>query len=338
MNDLVKSEHKAEVNAGGALAALAPQNLDDAFRLAKALALSGDMVPKHFQGKPEATMAAIIRGMEIGLMPMQALSNIAVINGRASVWGDALPALMQRAGHSIDVDITGEGEKMVATATLIRGDTGKELVRTFSVDDAKKAGLWGKQGPWQQYPKRMLSNRARSLACRDGAADALMGLQVAEEMRDAPPIRDVTPTPTGGWITKAREARGEVLPADDAPEQEDANSDATDEAYDPETGEVESGMKREMDSVKSGATKMKQDAEYARSNLPDEVEDAELVNEFDEDAVDPMTDEYDEGFKASAAQLNESTCPHDVGTFEWNNWIGGYRFHAANAEKAEDGE
>jgi hypothetical protein len=184
---------KAQLQPGGAIAALVPQSLDDAFRLSKALSMSGDMVPKHFQGKPDMIMAAVIRGMEIGLAPMQALSNIAVINGRASIWGDALPALLQRAGHTIDCVLEGEGDTMVAIATVTRGDTGKQIVRSFSVAEAKKAGLWGKAGPWQSYPSRMLQMRARSFAARDGAADALMGLQVAEEVSDYAPIRDVTP-------------------------------------------------------------------------------------------------------------------------------------------------
>ena len=184
---------KATVSTGGPLAALVPQSLDEAFRLAKALSMSGDMVPKPFQDKPEAIMAAIARGMEIGLAPMQALASIAVINGRASLWGDALPALMFRAGHNVDVAITGEGDARVATATLTRGDTGAGFVRSFSVVDAKKAQLWGKAGPWQNYPERMLSMRARSLAIRDGAPDALMGLQVAEEVQDYAPMKDVTP-------------------------------------------------------------------------------------------------------------------------------------------------
>lgn len=204
MNDLTTQDAsppaiaKATLSPGGAIAALVPQSLDDAFRLSKALAASGDMIPKHFQGKPETVMAAIVRGLEIGLAPMQALSNIAVINGRASIWGDALPALLQRAGHTIDSGIDGEGDQMVAWAEVTRGDTGKVYRRTFSVADAKKAGLWGKAGPWQSYPQRMLQMRARSFAARDGAADALMGLQVAEEMRDAPPMRDVTPPASTG--------------------------------------------------------------------------------------------------------------------------------------------
>lgn len=186
---------KAPIQTGGALAALVPENIEQAFRLAQALASSGDMVPKHFQGRPEATMAAIVRGMEIGLAPMQALSSIAVINGRASLWGDAMPALMQRAGHHVDVEVIGDGDKAYAEATLTRGDNGKVFKRRFSMADAKTAGLLGKQGPWQQYPKRMLMMRARSWAIRDGAADALMGLQVADEVQDYGPdtARDVTP-------------------------------------------------------------------------------------------------------------------------------------------------
>lgn len=188
---------KPAIATGGALAALVPQDLDQAFRLAQALAGAGDMVPKHYQGQPQACMAAIVRGMEVGLAPMQALSSIAVINGRASLWGDALVALMLRAGHHIDVEIENEGnlEQARAVATLTRGDSGKVIVRSFSYADAKRAGLAGKTGPWQQYPLRMLANRARAFAIRDGAADALMGMAVSEEVSDYGPdaARDVTP-------------------------------------------------------------------------------------------------------------------------------------------------
>lgn len=197
---------KPPVAAGGALAALVPQDMDQAFRLANALSQAGDMVPRHYQGKPNETMAAILRGMEVGLNPMQALSSIAVINGRASLWGDAVPALVQRAGHHIDVDYEGQGDALTAVATLTRGDTGKVVVRRFSMADAKRAGLLGKQGPWQAYPQRMIAMRARAWAIRDGAADALMGMQVAEEVSDYGPdrARDVTPTaPKRGGVVYA---------------------------------------------------------------------------------------------------------------------------------------
>lgn len=187
---------KPAITTGGVLSALVPQDLDQAFRLAQALSGAGDMVPKHYQGQPQAIMAAIVRGMEIGLAPMQSLASIAVINGRASLWGDALVALVMRAGHHIDAVIENEDqiEKARAVATLTRAD-GKQVVRTFSYQDAKRAGLTEKAGPWKQYPLRMLANRARGFAVRDGAADALMGLSVADEVSDYGPdaARGVTP-------------------------------------------------------------------------------------------------------------------------------------------------
>ena len=50
--------------------------------------------------------------------------------------------------------------------------------------DAKKAGLWTKQGTWSQYPKRMLELRARSYALRGAYADALLGFHAREEVED----------------------------------------------------------------------------------------------------------------------------------------------------------
>lgn len=277
----------------GALSSMVPQNLDDAFRLAKALSMSGDMVPKHFQGKPEATMAAIVRGIEIGLAPMQALSNIAVINGRASIWGDALPALMQRAGHFLDVEITGEGEKMVAVAQLTRGDTGKTIVRSFSVDDAKKAGLWGKAGPWQQYPKRMLSLRARTLAARDGASDALMGLQVAEEVQDYP--KDITPREAPA-LDKLRAKAGMATKA-----------------------EVDAPAKAEVEEAQVVPDEQKSTDEKA------EVDGASHWTEnVDTQAAFPGSDEWTDGAKAFAKGMKRAMCPHTNDLTKAADWLGGY--------------
>lgn len=198
-NELATRTEQAQVAIkpnmqGGFLAAMTPNNIDDAFRMAKALAQSGDMVPKHFQNKPESVMAAMLQGASIGLPPMQSLQYIAVINGRPSVWGDALPALVMAAGHFIDVEVEGEGKNRTATATLTRKD-GRTIVRRFSMADADRAGLTGKPGPWKSYPDRMLQMRARAFAVRDGAADALVGLAIAEEVMDYGPdsARDVSP-------------------------------------------------------------------------------------------------------------------------------------------------
>lgn len=232
---------RPEIAAGGPIAAMVPQSIDQAFRLSEALAKAGDMVPRQYQGKPMEIMAAVMRGAEVGLAPMQALSSIAVINGRAALWGDAMPALMQRAGHHIDVVIENEDnlERARAVATLTRGDTGKVIVRTFSMADAKRAGLAGKQGPWTQFPLRMLANRARAFAIRDGAADALMGLSMSDEVSDYGPdrARDVTPKPP----------KGGAVYIDPDPEPETVIDEIVDaEAYSDDPAPTEDEMERAM--------------------------------------------------------------------------------------------
>jgi len=57
---------------------------------------------------------------------------------------------------------------------------------------AKTAGLLGKQGPWTQYPRRMMQMRARSWALRDVFPDVLRGMPIAEDIMDIEPMRDVT--------------------------------------------------------------------------------------------------------------------------------------------------
>ncbi len=169
---------------------LRPRSINEAMDLAKMLA-SSDMVPKDYKGKPDNVIAAVQMGAELGLAPMQALQNIAVINGRPSVWGDALLALVQAHPDFewIQERLEGEGDARTAVCEIKRRGNPKPTLARFSVSDAKRANLWGKQGPWTQYPDRMLKMRARGFACRDAFADALRGLHSAEEVRDMPTER-----------------------------------------------------------------------------------------------------------------------------------------------------
>jgi len=174
---------------------LALASFDDAFRFSKMVAAS-DFAPKDFRGKPESCMLAIQHGSEIGLSPMQSLQNIACINGRPAIWGDAALAVAMASAvcESVTETIDGDGDNMVATCTAKRRGYERPTVVRFSVSDAKKAGLWGKSGPWTQYPRRMLQLRARGFALRDAFPDVLKGLVTAEEAQDYP-TTPATPEP-----------------------------------------------------------------------------------------------------------------------------------------------
>jgi hypothetical protein len=166
---------------------LALQSVTDAMKFSETVANS-DFAPKDFRGKPASCMLAIQCGAEIGLAPLQSLQSIAVVNGRPSVYGDAALAVCKASNvcEYVTESIDGDGEQMVATCTAKRRGYPQPTVVKFSVADAKKASLWGKSGPWSQYPRRMLQMRARGFALRDAFPDVLKGLVTAEEAQDYP--------------------------------------------------------------------------------------------------------------------------------------------------------
>ena len=174
MNELVKKSGFA----------MQPSSMKEAMDLAHMLS-SSQMVPNNYKGKREDTLVAMMMGSELGLNPIQALQNIAVINGRPSIYGDALLALVQN--HPAFVSIEESFDKTTNTATcVVTRKKGKPHTQIFSQEEATKAGLWGKQGPWKQYPERMLTMRARGFALRNQFADALAGLITSEEAEDLP--------------------------------------------------------------------------------------------------------------------------------------------------------
>jgi hypothetical protein len=173
---------------------LSLQSVSDAMQFAKMLAAS-DFAPKDFRGKPESCLLAIQHGAELGLAPMQAVQGIAVVNGRPSIYGDTAKAVCVGSPvcEYVRETIEGDGDKMVAICEAKRRGYPDATISRFSVDDAKKAGLWGKSGPWSQYPRRMLQMRARGFALRDAFPDVLKGLVTAEEAQDYPtpePVRE----------------------------------------------------------------------------------------------------------------------------------------------------
>lgn len=186
MNSLVTQASGGQLRAASQFD-LSPQNFEQALTFSNYLAES-DMVPKDFKGKPGNCLIAMQWGAELGLKPLQSLQNLAVINGRPALWGDAVIALVLASPVCEYVNEDDDGKTAYCR---VKRKGGVEQVRSFSMDDAIKAGLAGKQGPWSQYPKRMRQMRARAFALRDVFPDVLRGMPVAEELQDmanaAPP-------------------------------------------------------------------------------------------------------------------------------------------------------
>jgi hypothetical protein len=153
---------------------------------------NSELAPKDYRGKLENCMVAMMMGRELGLSPIQALQGIAVINGRPSVWGDAMWALVVSHPEFMGFEETVTDAEATCTVKRSRRGALSSVTETFSLKDANFAGLIGRKDrdgkptktPWDTYPKRMMMWRARTFAARSLFPDALKGLTSYEEASD----------------------------------------------------------------------------------------------------------------------------------------------------------
>lgn len=194
---------------------LEAKDLDSRYRLAQAF-FRGGMVPKGYNDA-----ASVFSGMELALelnmKPFTALRNIAVINGRPSLWGDAPLALVKRSGKLARIEeflfdadynrICFDNKNLNAKPygaicrTWMSGDGERFHETYFTIDDARTAGLLpGKaDSAWFKYQRRMLQMRARTQNLKDQAPDVLLGIEIAEYDYNYIPQKDVTP---GGKVLR----------------------------------------------------------------------------------------------------------------------------------------
>jgi hypothetical protein len=222
-----------------------PTTKSEAYKLSESFAQSS-FCPAAYKGKPAEVYLAMAYGSQIGLNPLLAVQNIAVVNGKPSVYGDALTAIAQ-GHHETKVYQDGYKEDGTAFCHIVRESARgtRDIYREFSVEDAKTAGLWG-QNTWKKYPQRMLLWRARGWAIRDAFADVLMGLWSTEEALDAPDLveRVVTPenepeTPeNGAQSTKADKIKAKVKKEEPEPQ----TAPIFEEDEEPEEGQSSDGF------------------------------------------------------------------------------------------------
>lgn len=163
-----------------------PETTGDIIRLAVRVAKT-QMIPKAFQGKPDETAVAMLWAREAGVNPITALNHIAVINGKPAWYSDAVPGIAKAKGLITGYEEWMEGEPYQPEWTAfcrVHTPNGMTYTNQFSFEEAKRAKLADKDGPWKLYTRRMMQWRARSWAIRDAAPDAFFG-PTAEELHDA---------------------------------------------------------------------------------------------------------------------------------------------------------
>lgn len=154
---------------------------------ATALAASS-IVPRDYAGKPANIIGVALMGRTYGWDPTTSMRNFSIIQGTASIKPEAMLGLIRQAGHSVSITDLPDGTGVQATGT--RHDNGDTATVTFTLEDARKAGLL-RNGPWQQYPLDMCKWRATGRLARELFGDVVLGAGYTPEEIGATSAEDV---------------------------------------------------------------------------------------------------------------------------------------------------
>ncbi len=154
--------------------------------------IESGLVPSHLKNW-QAVFIAMTWAQGIGIHVTLGLSDIYVIDNKASLMTEAAMAVVRFSGFCeyIKQEFTGKLEDGTLTAICkVKRKGEDEHISKFSIDDAKRALLWGKKTKngnptaWITVPPRMLMYRAVGFALRDVFPDALRGAKIREEIID----------------------------------------------------------------------------------------------------------------------------------------------------------
>jgi hypothetical protein len=178
--------------------ALQPNSVADAYWLAKAM-MNSRLYTKF--GNPEAILATMIRGKEMGLPVMTSLDMFHVIQGRPTLTANAIQSLAEGVP---DCEYLACIESTMAQATweTKHRKHPKPTTFTYSIADAVAAGMTAleivpppgngkedRRGQWDKRRKEMLRKTAMVQLVRMVYPSAALGLYAREELTDQEEMR-----------------------------------------------------------------------------------------------------------------------------------------------------
>lgn len=225
---------RVNMRTGAVVQAIIPTTIEEVMQIAR-MAVNGAMAPdsllkekggawKPFEDAMSACAIAIMAGAEMGLTPLSALRSYAVVNGRPTLWGDGIKAVVRKSGLCEFIKTGSDETKGWCEAK--RKDTGEVQRKEFTLVQAKKAGLTEKKGPWKEYPDMMMERRATFRCLNDLFADVLAGIVSAEEASDYSEIppdvdrRELPPEPPADEPAPVPPADAAGNPAEGTPDED----------------------------------------------------------------------------------------------------------------------
>lgn len=158
--------------------------------LAKSFSKS-EMCPKAFKDKPDEIYIAILKGLELGISPMQACQSICVVNGTPMLYGSIVYSLGMSHTNFENYDVEYKDNFETCKATIFR-KKGNPIVFEYTKKEAEAEGLLSRD-VWKKHLKKMLWRRATRVAFEMAFPDAYAGISLSEEEK-VEDIQKIQPT------------------------------------------------------------------------------------------------------------------------------------------------
>ena len=138
--------------------------------------------PHYSRIGTEGIYAMVNKAKSIGLNPFDALNGgMYYVQGKVELTSAMMNQLIRMGKHSITKDKRSDDKICILHGK--RADNGDTWTESFSLEDAKLAGIYRNQ--WLKYPKDMLFARALSRLARQLFPDVIKGCYVQGEISDA---------------------------------------------------------------------------------------------------------------------------------------------------------
>lgn len=138
---------------------------------------------------PDGLFAIIQKAKSMRVEPLDALNGgMYYVKGKVEMSSAMMNQLIRQNGHSITKDKRSDDTICILHGK--RADTGDTWTESFSIDEARRAGIYSEDGSWGKYPRDMLFARALSRLARQLFPDVIKGCYVQGEIADAPPLHD----------------------------------------------------------------------------------------------------------------------------------------------------
>jgi hypothetical protein len=201
-------------NAAGSLAVTTQSepSFESLVSMGDALRRTG-FLPSHI--RDGVSFAAIVlMGRELGMGTMAACRKLQVIKGTVTERADSQLARFKSCGGRAHFKELSETRAVL----VLRHPNGDEHTETFSIEDAKRAGLASNDN-YAKHPKAMLRSRAITAGLKSIGWEGAVGIYDPDEVADAPApeparepvvVRQKLDAPAAAQTTAASDAMANV--------------------------------------------------------------------------------------------------------------------------------